>query len=435
MWFRRDLRLSDHPALCHAAREGREVLPLFILDPALIGPSGAARLAFMYRSLRALSDAMGGGLVIRTGDPAQVLAEVTAETGADEVVVTRDAAPYGRRRDAAVRERLASIGVDFVGTSTPYAVPPGKVLKDDGTPYAVFTPFFKAWFRLGHSMPVDAPHVAWFRPGRIDSDAIPDDPPLECELPPAGEHAAHDTWARFREHAIDAYDDTRNLPGVEGTSRLSPYLRWGCIHPRQILADLGDTPGQATFRKEIAWREFYADVLFHQPRTARENLHPKMDRLTVDTDAAATARFEQWAAGRTGFPIVDAGMRQLLATGWMHNRVRMIVASFLVKDLHLPWQWGARHFMQHLVDGDLASNQHGWQWTAGTGTDASPYYRVFNPIGQAERFDPDGDYVRRWLPELADAPAATIHQPTAPMLDHAAERAEALRRYQAVTGR
>ncbi len=435
MWFRRDLRLSDHPALCHAAREGREVLPVFILDPALIGPSGAARLAFMYRCLRALNEDMGGALVIRTGAPADVLAELAAENEADEVVVTRDAAPYGRRRDAAVRERLASIDVDFVGKSTPYAVPPGRVQKDDGTPYAVYTPFFKAWLRLGHPLPVDAPSVAWSTPGTIGSDAIPDEPPLECELPPAGERAAHDTWARFREHAIDAYDDTRNLPGVEGTSRLSPYLRWGCIHPRQILADLGDTPGQGTFRKEIAWREFYAAVLFHRPLTARENLNPKMDRLTVDTDAAARARFEQWTAGRTGFPIVDAGMRQLLATGWMHNRVRMIVASFLVKDLHLPWQWGARHFMQHLVDGDLASNQHGWQWTAGTGTDASPYYRVFNPIGQAERFDPDGDYVRRWVPELADAPAATIHQPTVPMLDHGTERAEALRRYQAVTGR
>jgi deoxyribodipyrimidine photo-lyase len=242
---------------------------------------------------------------------------------------------------------------------------------------------------------------------------------------------------------IDRYDEQRNLPGVAGTSRLSPALRWGVLHPAQLADDLPDDDNRArdVFRSELAWREFYADVLHRRPETARQNLNPKMDRMVVDTDTRARGRFDAWAAGQTGYPIVDAGMRQLLATGWMHNRVRMITASFLVKDLHLPWQWGARHFMRHLVDGDLASNSHGWQWTAGSGTDAAPYFRVFNPTGQGERFDPDGDFIRRWVPELADLNATVIHQPgvrrpdayPAPIVDHAAERADALARYQAVT--
>jgi deoxyribodipyrimidine photo-lyase len=218
------------------------------------------------------------------------------------------------------------------------------------------------------------------------------------------------------------------------------------VHPRQLLADLGDARSHAVFRSELAWREFYADVLFHDPDSARRNLQRKMDAMALDTDGDALDRFRAWATGTTGYPIVDAGMRQLLATGWMHNRVRMITASFLVKDLHLPWQWGARHFMQHLVDGDLASNQHGWQWTAGTGTDAAPYFRVFNPASQSERFDPDGDYIRRWVPELAELTGKEIHAPAGsrtglpagarpPIVDHAAERVEALKRYRDAMGR
>ena len=221
---------------------------------------------------------------------------------------------------------------------------------------------------------------------------------------------------------------------------MSIALRWGIVHPRQLLDDLEPTRAHDVFRAELAWREFYADVLFRRPETAWQNLQSKMDAMPVDVDRRAKRRFGSWQAGLTGFPIVDAGMRQLRATGWMHNRVRMIVASFLVKDLHLPWQWGARHFMQHLLDGDLASNSHGWQWTAGTGTDAAPYFRVFNPTAQSERFDPDGAYIRRWVPELADLPDAEIHRPGAhrpelyppPMVDHAVERADALARYRSL---
>jgi deoxyribodipyrimidine photo-lyase len=213
------------------------------------------------------------------------------------------------------------------------------------------------------------------------------------------------------------------------------------VHPRQLLQDLGPERGHEVFASELAWREFYADVLFRRPQTAWENLNAKMGAMPVDVDLDARRRFDRWAHGVTGYPIVDAGMRQLLATGWMHNRVRMLAASFLVKDLHLPWQWGARHFMQHLVDGDLASNSHGWQWTAGTGTDAAPYFRIFNPTTQGMRFDPQGEYVRRWVPELSAIAGGSVHTPgqrtgpdyPAPMVDHAVERDEALARYRSTT--
>jgi deoxyribodipyrimidine photo-lyase len=223
---------------------------------------------------------------------------------------------------------------------------------------------------------------------------------------------------------------------------MSTYLRWGEIHPRTMLADVAEARGTSAdvYRKELAWREFYADVLFAQPRTAREYLRPEFARMQYDEPGA---QLDAWREGRTGYPIVDAGMRQLRATGWMHNRVRMIVASFLVKDLHVEWQHGARHFMAHLVDGDLASNQHGWQWVAGCGTDAAPYFRVFNPTTQGAKFDPDGAYVRRWVPELRDVDPRHVHDPSAapdgppegypaPIVDHAEERREALDRYERI---
>jgi deoxyribodipyrimidine photo-lyase len=262
----------------------------------------------------------------------------------------------------------------------------------------------------------------------------------------AGEKAVWERWSSWSAIGLDAYKDARNRPDVDGTSMLSPYLRFGVVHPRQLLAALGSGAGPDHYRSEICWREFYGDVLFHKPHTAWKNLQAKMDAIPVDTDKKAKERFVAFTEGRTGYPIVDAGIRQMLSTGWMHNRVRMIVASFLVKDLHLPWQWGARFFMDHLIDGDIASNNHGWQWTAGTGTDASPYYRVFNPFGQGEKFDPDGTYVRSWVPELSDVDNKHVHMPwtlgmlapteyPAPIVDHAAEREEALARYKKVTGK
>ena len=217
---------------------------------------------------------------------------------------------------------------------------------------------------------------------------------------------------------------------------MSVHLKWGEIHPRTMLADLAEAGPTATavgtYRTELAWREFYADVLARRPDSARDYYRPEFAAMDYDEPGEA---FDAWREGRTGFPIVDAGMRQLRAEGWMHNRVRMIVASFLVKDLHIEWQHGARHFMHWLVDADLASNQHGWQWTAGCGTDAAPYFRVFNPIEQGKKFDPDGDYIRRYVPELRDVPAPEIHQPRDPIVDHAAERKEALARYERVRNR
>jgi deoxyribodipyrimidine photo-lyase len=449
MWFRRDLRLADHPALLAAGADGQDVVPVFVVDPAF-ATAGAPRLAYLHDCLRALDQAIrersGTGLLIRHGDPTAVIPALAEEIGSGGVFVTRDYSPYGRRRDERVAATLREHGRELRGVGSPYAVPPGTVRKGDGTPYAVFTPFSKVWRQTGWNEPLDEPgdDFRWLGAGTsststsstgtkstgtesVGSEPFPERPDSGIELPPAGEGPAHDRWAAFLDGDLDAYHERRDLPGVDGTSRLSPALKWGTIHPRQLLAALeasGAGPRAHTvFSSELAWREFYADVLFEQPRTAWENLNRKMDAMAVDTDAAARARFERWTAGQTGFGIVDAGMRQLAATGWMHNRVRMIVASFLVKDLHLPWQWGAQWFMQHLIDGDLASNNHGWQWAAGTGTDAAPYFRVFNPSLQQERYDPDGSYVDRW-----------VTTPAPPMLDHHAERDEALRRLKLATG-
>ena len=405
----------------------------------------------MATALDALDNSIDRALVYRHGLPVDQVARLATEVGASDVYASADFGPYGRRRDAAVRDALDSIGVRLHLVGSPYVIDPGEVRKDDGTPYAVFTPYFRAW---GRKSPTDGwtpaqkgqiGHVEWYGAPVVPCDGPPEAPPTIAEIPKTTEAAAHRLLDAFVDRAVDNYDEQRNLPGVDGTSRLSPYLRWGLIHPRQILDRLGDGRGHDVFRSEIAWREFYADVLFHRPSSATLNLRSSLNALPVDTDAAAVGRFQMWQAGTTGYPIVDAGMRQLLATGWMHNRVRMIVASFLVKDLHLPWQWGANHFMDQLIDGDLASNSHGWQWTAGTGTDASPYYRVFNPVTQAERYDPDGTYIRRWVPELAGVGNGEIHAPwlskrgiplgyVAPMVDHATERVEALRRLALTTG-
>jgi deoxyribodipyrimidine photo-lyase len=259
-------------------------------------------------------------------------------------------------------------------------------------------------------------------------------------LPEPGERGAAAVWGRFLDDGLADYAARRDLAALEGTSRLSPYLTFGAIHPRTLLADLDERPGESAerFVAELAWREFYADVLWRHPRSGAADLRDGLAGLAYDEPGES---FEAWCAGRTGYPLVDAGMRQLLAEGWMHNRVRMVVASFLTKDLHIWWPHGARYFMEHLLDGDLASNSHGWQWVAGTGTDASPYFRVFNPVGQSQRFDPAGAYVRRYVPELAHLPAAAALTPwdhpdgyahgyVPRIVDHAAERAEALARYE-----
>jgi deoxyribodipyrimidine photo-lyase len=374
-----------------------------------------------------------------------VIPGLAERVGAGSVHVSRETTPLGRRRDAAVASALDARGVAFVETGTPYAVGPGVVVGASGEPYRVFSPFARAW--RAHGWPAPAAEPAGLRLAaalrdpeavRLLDDALTGDLPA---LPGPGERAALERWAAFRDGPLTAYQDDRNRPDRDGTSRMSAYLKYGVVHPRTLLADLAGRRGRSVERyvDELAWREFYADVLHHHPGSAWRDLRPALAGLAYDTDPE---RHAAWAEGRTGYPIVDAGMRQMLAVGWMHNRVRMITASFYTKDLHLWWPVGARHFLDHLVDGDLASNSHGWQWVAGTGTDPAPYFRVFNPVTQGLKFDPDGEYVRTWVPELRHLPGAAAHAPwehaegyahgyPPRMVDHAAERREALRRFEA----
>jgi deoxyribodipyrimidine photo-lyase len=417
MWFRRDLRVEDHAAL-EAACAGGAVLLLFVVDPAF-ERSGEPRRQMLARALARLDADLGGALVIRSGDPATVVPAVAAEVGAATVFVTKDFAPYGRRRDRAVASALQAVGRVLRGIGSQYAVEPGELRTAQGDGYRVFTPFLRRWRALGWDAPRPAPTACDWIEARSERARLALDgaEPVEWES----------RWSQFVDGALRDYPEARNRPNIDGTSRLSPVLRFGAVHPRQLLVDLDPTePAHQAFASELAWRDFYADVLMRDPEAAWRNLDRRFDALPVDTDAAARQRFERWARGLTGFPIVDAGMRQLAQIGWMHNRVRMITASFLVKDLHLPWQWGARHFMLHLADGDLASNNHGWQWSAGSGTDAAPFFRIFNPTAQLERFDPDHRYVARWIPEFG-----TSLYPQ-PVVDHAAERLEALARYESV---
>lgn len=447
LWFRRDLRLADHPALL-AARDAAgpdgTVLPVFVVDDRLWGPSGNPRRRLLLDCLDDMREQTRGALVLRHGDPRQVIAELVGETGATSVHVSADAGPYGRERDAAVERALGE--VPLVRTGSPYAVTPGRVTKRDGTPFQVFTPFARAWREHGWRAPAPRPRdVPWLTGVRSDEPPSAD---TEAELPPAGEAAARAAWRRFRDERLADYAEGRNVPGADGTSRMSAYLKYGCIHPRTLLADLAEISGESARRytEELAWREFYADVLWHRPDSAREYLKPELQAMGYDDGPDAAELVKAWEIGRTGFPIVDAGMRQLHREAYVHNRVRMIVASFLVKDLHQEWTRGARYFLHHLVDGDLASNNHGWQWVAGTGTDASPYYRVFNPVTQGKKFDPDGTYVKRWVPELRDVDPKYVHEPwTAPggvpegypepIVDHAHERQVALDRYQRLRDR
>ncbi|HSI26828.1 MAG TPA: deoxyribodipyrimidine photo-lyase [Aeromicrobium sp.] len=437
MWFRRDLRLSDHPALCRAAGSG-EVLPVFVLDPTLIR-SGGPRSTRLMASLAALQEDLGGALVVRSGDPVDVIPEMAAEVDAGQVHISAETTPYGRRRDEAVARRLSDADIRLVATGSAYAVTPGRVSTGSGAPYRVFTPFRRAWEQHGWGAPAARPEVRWLTDVAGEQLDLPDSEP-------AGEREALRRWDEFCATDLVAYDEMRNRPDEDRTSRMSVPLKYGEVHPRTLLADLlahparHDRTGIERFETELAWREFYADVLWHHPRSAWHDWKDDLADMRYDADPA---RIEAWRLGRTGYPFVDAGMRQLLSQGWMHNRVRMVTASFLVKDLHVWWTLGARHFMDHLADGDVASNSHGWQWVAGTGTDASPYFRIFNPVAQGLRFDPSGDYVRRWIPELRHLAGAAAHEPwhaddgyregyPARMVDHDEERRESLARWEEV---
>jgi deoxyribodipyrimidine photo-lyase len=445
LWLRRDLRLSDSPALLAARDAADDVLAVFVLDPRLLGPAGAPRTTFLLRCLHDLSDQLDGRMCVVRGDPVRLIPRLAREHAATSVHASADFGPYGRERDEQVAQALAKDDRELQRDGSPYAVSPGRLCREDGSPYKVFSAYRRAWGRHGWRDPASTPRrITWAEPDTTARVQIPKEPSLgDTTVPPAGEHAARARLRQFLDEAVTAYERQRDLPAADGTSRISPYLKYGCLHPRTVLhalAAAGSGSGVATFRDELCWREFYADVLWHRPDSAHQALQERMRGMEVDDGKLADQRFEAWSQGRTGYPIVDAGMRQLLADGWMHNRVRMIVASFLVKDLHVDWQRGARYFLQRLVDGDLASNHHGWQWVAGTGTDAAPYFRIFNPTTQGEKFDPSGDYVRRYVPELAGVAGKAVHQPwklaepptdyPKPIVDHAAERAEALRRYE-----
>lgn len=442
-WFRRDRRLSDNRALNVAIRAAKEdgdsqIAATFPVDPIEFRALTPIRQHSLNASLDALGGKLEGKLTIRHQPAEQALVEFAAASGANTVHATRAFDTEGVAEQNRVGLALKQHGVRLQLDDSYYSVPPGTVLKNDGTPFRVYTPFYRAWDALCDSTPEPLePGAIWVAPlpceGRLEPSAAA---PFKIR---AGEDFALETLEKFKKRALAGYLEDRNRADLSGTSHLSHALAHGEIHPRTLLHNLPSGDGPTHFRKEIAWREFYADVLWHNPHTLTEYYEPKFEQMRYDSGELAEQRLIAWQQGMTGYPMVDAGMRQLLQTGWMHNRVRMIVASFLVKDLHLEWQAGARWFEQNLTDYDPASNAHGWQWTAGCGTDASPYYRVFNPIMQGYKFDPNGEYVRRFIPELAHIDGAAVHEPwllidglshgyPAPIVDHAKEREDSLNR-------
>ena len=429
-WIRRDLRLADNQALATALAQADEVIPVFVFEPALLESDyvGSKRVAFLLEGLRCLDSdlrARGSRLILRTGAPQDELAAMMAETGSGVVFAEEDISPYARHRDARVAE---VVPLRLVHGLTVH--PAGAALKSDGTPYTVFTPFSRAWKALPLPQAEEAlpaPHRVP-TPTGLSSRSIPRQPILSAEVPfSPGELEALRRLSAFvdgENPPVYEYAEGRNRLDTAGTSRLSPYLRFGMISARQaVVAALsaieaaGDEQarkGAETWLNELIWREFYMSILYHFPHVRSNSFRPEYDNIRWVSDEAA---FSAWCAGRTGYPVVDAAMRQLAQTGWMHNRARMIVASFLVKDLLIDWRRGERWFMQHLVDGDPAANNGGWQWTAGTGTDAAPYFRIFNPVTQGQKYDPQGAFVRSWLPELGRVSDRFVHKPWAMPLE------------------
>ncbi|MDJ0847367.1 MAG: deoxyribodipyrimidine photo-lyase [Myxococcota bacterium] len=458
-WFRSDLRLRDNTALAEAARRGDELVALFVFDTRLLRGSrtGAPRVRFMIDCLERLGAdlaARGVPLLVRRGDPTKIVPAVVREVGADLVCWNRDVSPFARRRDARVREAVEGRGVEVLDYKDRVVFEAAEVRTKTGGPYAVYSPYRRAWYqRLA-----DEPHPPRRMPAlppapaRIAAEPVPTAADLgfakdEARIPTGGEEAALRRLRSFLDKTVATYPSDRDVPSLDGTSRLSPYLRFGVLSPRQCIAaareaaaaDRRLAKGVEKWVDELVWREFYSAILEENPRVLRKSYRTEYEELVWNDDPAG---FAAWCEGRTGFPIVDAGMRQLLETGWMHNRVRMITASFLTKDLLIDWRLGERWFYERLVDGDPASNNGGWQWASSTGTDAQPYFRIFNPTSQGERHDPDGTYVRRWIPELADVPDKWIHRPweapllsgdyPSPIVDHAERRELALERFRAV---
>ena len=459
MWFRRDLRVRDHPALTAAARHARCV-PVFVFDPRLLTTGrfpSAIRTRFMLGCLAELDEALrerGGKLIHRHGRPEEAIPELCAQLGAQDLYFTEDVSPWARERDARVVEALDGVAAHALPGACVVDEPAAIRTKQD-KPYTVFSPFERTWRTVPRRDVLPAPRTV-DTPANVKAGKLPGLEELGLAEPASpggfdpGEAAARRAFKGFLNTGIDQYAVTREAP-KGGSSRLSPYLRWGCISALEVDAGVRELPGDGPhdYRAEIAWRDFYSAVLIHFPHVTRLEYVERMRSLEWADPAEHLAA---WTEGQTGYPLVDAGMRQLAHEGWMQNRVRMVVGSFLTKDLHLDWREGERVFMERLLDGDMAANNGGWQWIASTGTDPKPYFqRLFNPMTQQEKFDPDGEYVRKWVPELAGVPAARLSKPwemsqeeqeaagcvigrdyPAPIVDHAVERRRAIERYQAV---
>jgi len=472
-WIRRDLRTADNQALTHALEQATQVIPLFIDAPETMLAAGdnTKQQAFLNGGLHQLADdlhARGSSLVLRRGAPQHELAKLLAETGAEAIIAEEEYDPVVRQRDAQIARHLP---LHLVGGLTVHH--PTTVLKADGTPYKVYTPFSKNWKTLTPPCAADllpSPR-AIPTPGGLASLPFPSAVIPHATSPwPQGEAAAQRHLQAFlgeeqtHEPApVDRYATDRDRMDRDGgTSNLSPFLRFGVLSPRQVVVaalaaieraeakDAQAREGAASWLNELIWREFYLAILYHFPHVTTQSFRAEYDRIAWANDET---QFAAWCAGRTGYPLVDAAMRQLTHSGWMHNRARMIVASFLVKDLLIDWRWGERFFRKHLLDGDVAANTGGWQWTAGTGTDAAPYFRVFHPVTQSKRYDPKGLYIRHWVPELAAVPERFIHTPwemprdvqeqvdcmigrdyPAPIVDHKWARSRALAAYRKAKG-
>jgi deoxyribodipyrimidine photo-lyase len=456
VWFRRDLRLSDHAALIAAARMG-PVIPVYVHAPDEAGAwrDGAASRWWLQHSLAALDATLrrrGSRLVCHRGDPAEVLVRVAAATDAVAVVWHRRHEAHVAAADQRVTAALAGAGVGAVCLPGPLLIEPARLLTAAGTPYRVFTPFWRvAQAALDAAPPAPVP-ASWESPAQWPAGLEPGQLALDRGDPwtaglaaawEPGEAGANRRLETFVAQGLAAYAEGRDQLGADGISRLSPHLAFGELSVGQVWHAVVDRPGATSYLRQLGWREFNRYLLHHFPSLPERPLNATFAQFPWVADDSAQ---RQWQRGTTGFPLVDAGMRQLWATGWMHNRVRMVAASFLVKDLLVHWRQGAAWFWDTLVDADLANNTCGWQWTAGCGADAAPFFRVFNPATQAERYDPDGAYVRRWVPELARLPAPWIHRPSAaptavlaqagvrlgqtypqPLVDHAWARQRALR--------